>query len=471
MFLRLCCRAPWTVISLSKYLYNTRDSTLNHHFVKRMPPPSPPQPEDRLVRAIGPWALGANAVNNTVGAGIFVLPALVAAILGPAAILAYLMCGFAMALVLTCFIEIGTLVRRSGGAVAYVEEAFGPLVGFLAWVLYGLTASLVAQSALITVLFDTVAAVFPALAHGFPRALGIAALLGVLAAVNIRGIRHGMGVAVTATVAKLVPLLSLVAAGLLVMNWNELAWTGWPPAAKLGEASLLLMLAFSGAEVALTPSGEIRDPARTVPRAMFGATTCFILLYLALQIVSQGILGPQLAEETRAPLAAVAGKIVPGFGRGLILVCTAISILGTVSSGIVTLPRAIFLAAENGMIPAKLASVHPRYRTPHYAILTAAVLFFTLAVSGTFRPLAIFSSVSRLLIYATVCLGALRLRLTREPVPGAFRAPGGPLIPILAAASVMWLLHYSTWRQIVPLSMTAALALGYYLLRRRKGTP
>ena len=167
-----------------------------------MPPPSPPQPEDRLVRAIGPWALGANAVNNTVGAGIFVLPALVAAILGPAAILAYLMCGFAMALVLTCFIEIGTLVRRSGGAVAYVEEAFGPLVGFLAWVLYGLTASLVAQSALITVLFDTVAAVFPALAHGFPRALGIAALLGVLAAVNIRGIRHGMGVVVTATVAR-----------------------------------------------------------------------------------------------------------------------------------------------------------------------------------------------------------------------------------------------------------------------------
>jgi APA family basic amino acid/polyamine antiporter len=424
------------------------------------------RPDDRLIRAIGPWALGANAVNNTVGAGIFVLPALVAGILGPTAIVAYLLCGLAMALVLTCFIEIGTLVKRSGGAMAYVEEAFGPLAGFLAWVLYGLTSVLVMQAALINVLFDTAAITFPGLARGAPRAIAMALLLGTLATVNIRGVRQGMSVAVTATIAKLLPLVFLIAAGVMVMNWHELRWTGWPPAAKLGEASLLLILAFTGAEVALTPSGEIRDPARTIPRGIFGATACFILLYLALQIVSQGILGSQLAQETRAPLAAVAGRIVPGFGRAMILACTAMSILGTVSSGIVTLPRALFLAAENGMIPARLASVHPRFRTPHYAIIVTAILLFTLAVSGSFRPLAIFSNVSRLLIYAAVCLGALRLRLTREAVPGAFRAPGGPVIPILAAAVVLWLLHYSTWKQIVPLSITATLAAGYYFVRR-----
>ena len=433
-----------------------------------MPTDSRTHSEDRLVRAIGPWALGANAVNNTVGAGIFVLPALVAAILGPAAILAYLMCGLATALGLTCFIEIGTVVRRSGGAAAYVEEAFGPLIGFLAWVLYSLTASLVAQAALINVLFDTASTVIPVLAGGVPRALGMAALLGALAVVNIRGIRQGMGIAVTATAAKLVPLVGLIGAGLFVMNWNELRWTGWPPAAKLGEASLLLMLAFAGAEVALTPSGEIRDPARTIPRAMFGAIACFVTLYVALQVVSQGILGNQLAEETRAPLAAVASRIVPGFGGALILAGTTISILGTVASGIVTLPRALFLAAENGMLPAKLGAVHSRYRTPHYAIVTAAALFFVVAVSGTFRPLAIFSSVSRLLIYLAVCLGALRLRMTRPPAPGAFRAPGGPLVPALAAISVLWLLHYSTWKQIVPLSMTSALAGIYYRMRRAR---
>ena len=94
------------------------------------------QPDERLDRALGPWSVGANAVNLSLGAGIFALPAAVAAILGPAAILAYLVCGVAIALVLTCFAEIGSQTTRSGGAIAYIEEAFGPLAGFLAWVIF-----------------------------------------------------------------------------------------------------------------------------------------------------------------------------------------------------------------------------------------------------------------------------------------------------------------------------------------------
>src|SRR5260221_6415162 len=111
--------------------------------------------DEGLIRAIGPWALGANAVNNRVGAGIFVLPALVAGILGADAVVAYLMCGAAMALVLSCFVEIGTLVHRSGGPVAYVEEAFGPLAGFLGWVLYAAIAQMAAQAALTNGIVDT----------------------------------------------------------------------------------------------------------------------------------------------------------------------------------------------------------------------------------------------------------------------------------------------------------------------------
>jgi amino acid transporter len=251
------------------------------------------------------------------------------------------------------------------------------------------------------------------------------------------------------------------------MSWRDMNRTAVPSAASLGEASLLLMLAFTGAEVALMPSGEIRNPERTVPRAIFGAIACCLTLYVALQITSQGILGDQLARETRAPLAAVAGKIAPAFGRTLILACTAVSILGTVSSGVLVLPRALFLAAENRMIPAKLADVHSRFRTPHYAIVTAAGLLFLVAASGTFRPLATLASVSRLIIYGAVSLGALRLRLTRERPLGAFRAPGGPVISVLAVVCVLWLLHYSTWKQVVPLTSIATVALLYYRVRRR----
>jgi APA family basic amino acid/polyamine antiporter len=419
-----------------------------------------------LIRAIGPWALGANPVNNTIGAGIFVLPALIASILGPEAVAAYLICGVAMALVLSCFIEIGTLVGRSGGPVAYVEEAFGPMAGFLAWALYAVTAVLVAQAALTNVLLDTASAAFPALAHGAPRVIGMALWVGVLAAVNICGVRHGMGVAVAATIGKLVPLLFIIVAGLMVMNWSNLRWTGWPAPSKLGEASLLLFFAYSGAEAVLAPSGEIRDPARTLPRAIFGATACFILIYVALQVVSQGILGQDLAHETRTPLAIAASRIVP-FGRNLVLAGTFVSIAGTTAAGMVAVPRAFFLAAENRMLPAPLAAVHPRFRTPHWSIVTVAFLIFVLAASGSFRPLAVFSNAARLVMFATVCLGALCLRLTRKAVPGAFRAPGGLLIPVLGAAGVLWILHYSRWRQLAGLAAIAVAAAGYYMWRTR----
>ena len=271
--------------------------------------------DDKLKRVIGPWGLGAAAVNIAVGAGIFVVPAFVAAILGPAAIVAYFVCGIAVALVLTCYIEIGSFVHRSGGGVAYVEEAFGPLMGFLAWVMYSVGYEVIACAALAVALIGSLAVWVPALNHGAARVLTLLVVFGGLAAVNIIGVRQGLRVAVASTIAKLVPLLLAVVAGIFFVHWHQLRWAGWPPAAKLGEASLILFFAFQGIEEALAPSAEIRDPARTVPRAMFGATGTVILLYVALQLVSQGVLGGELAHQTTAPLAAVAGRIVGVGGK------------------------------------------------------------------------------------------------------------------------------------------------------------
>ncbi|TFG48522.1 MAG: APC family permease, partial [Gemmatimonadales bacterium] len=260
-------------------------------------------PESELVRAIGPWALGANAINLTVGAGIFALPAAVAVILGPAALLAYLLCGALILLVLVCFAEVGSQVTRSGGAVAYVEEAFGPMAGFLAWVIFALAFSAASDAAIAHVLMDALAVGVPALAGGLPRALALVLVFGGLAAVNVWGVREGTRVAVLTTVAKLLPLLLLIAVGVFAVQGPNLAWPGWPSIEQLGAGALLLFFAFGGIESALTPSGEIRDPARTVPRGILGAAGAIILLYLALQFVSQGVLGDELALGGTAPLA------------------------------------------------------------------------------------------------------------------------------------------------------------------------
>lgn len=424
-------------------------------------------PEVGLVRAIGPWALGANAINLTVGAGIFALPALVAAILGPAAVLAYLVCGALILLVLTCFVEIGTVVTRSGGAVAYIEEAFGPMAGFVAWVVFAVAYAAGADAAVAHVVLDATAASAPVLAGGLPRALALVLLFGGLAAINVRGVEQGTRLAVAATVAKLVPLLLLVALGLFAIQWSAVSLPAWPSLEQLGAGALVLFFAFGGAESALTPSGEIRDPTRTVPRGILGGTACVLLLYLALQFVAQQVLGAQLAEGGGTPLADLAERLAGGAGRGVVLAATAVSGFGLLSADMIGSPRAMLVASESGILPRALSRVHPRFHTPSLAIITYAAITLALALSGGFKALAILSSAALLLTYLAVCLAALKLRYTRPRLPGAFRAPGGPTVALLASAVVLWVLSHSTRQEAVSMAALIALSILYYMIRRR----
>jgi len=434
--------------------------------VSASPPPAHREAEEALVRAIGPWTLGANAVNLTVGAGIFALPAVVAAILGPAAVVAYLACGALVLLVLACFAEVGSQVTRSGGAVAYIDEAIGPMAGFIAWVVFALAYSAASDAAIAHVLMDALATGVPALSGGVPRALGFALLFGGLAAVNVRGVRQGARVAVAATVAKLLPLLLLVAVGVFAVQAENLAWTGWPTLEQLGAGTLLLFFAFGGVESALTPSGEIRDPARTVPRAVLGATGAIVLLYLALQFVAQGVLGSELAEGSTAPLADLAQRLAGAGGRSVVVACTAVAVFGVLAADMIGSPRAFLAASESGMLPRALSRVHPRFHTPWIAIITFASMTLLLALSGGFKALAVLASMALLLVYLGVCLAALKLRYSRPRPPGSFRAPGGPTVGLLASAAVVWVLAQSTRRETVAMAAVLALSVLYYFLRQ-----
>jgi amino acid transporter len=423
--------------------------------------------DDRLTRAIGPWSLGANAVNLSVGAGIFALPAAVAGILGPAAILAYLVCGLAIALVLTCFAELGTRITRSGGAVAYIEDSFGRLAGFVAWVVFTLGFCAAADAAVGAVFVDAVAAVLPGAAQGAGRVVVLVAAYAALAAVNIYGVRAGSRLAVVATAGKLLPLLLILGVGATAMSAPNLRWGAWPSAAQVGEAALVLFFAFAGAECAVTPGGEIRDPSRTVPRGLLGGAAFLIALYSAVQLVSQGVLGPVLDQQGGAPLAAVAERLFGAGGRGLVLACTMLATLGLMAGDLLATPRSFIPVAEAGMLPASLASVHGRCHTPHVAIVVYAAVSCSLAVSGTFKPLAVLASVALLLIYLAVCLAALKMRKAGPAPAGAFVAPGGPLVPLVGAATVGWLLAHTTRAEAMGLGITVAGAAAYYLVRRQ----
>jgi amino acid transporter len=421
---------------------------------------------DRLDRSIGPWALGANAVNLTVAAGIFALPAVVAASLGPAAVLAYLICALLIVLVLGCFAEVGSHVTTSGGAIAYVEDAFGPFSGFLAWAVASVGFSVASDAAIANVMVDSLASMIPVLRGGVARIVILVATFGLLAAVNIRGVRQGTRLSVATTVAKLIPLVLIVVLGVFAIEWRNLTWAGWPSGSRLGAAALVLFFAFTGAEGALMPSGEIRDPARTVPRGMLGAAVAIALLYIALQLTAQGILGSDLLSHSDAPLLTVADRLAGAAGRAVVLSCIVVAIFGALAADMVGAPRGFLAVAESGMLPHSLATLHPEFRTPWVSILVFAGLALLVSISGAFRSLAVLSSMSLLLVYLGVCLAALKLRYTRPRAPGAFRMPGGPLPALLASATVIWLLAHSTLHEAVAMASFVALAVLYYVIRR-----
>jgi APA family basic amino acid/polyamine antiporter len=424
-----------------------------------------------LIRAVGMWGLTAAIINVTIGAGIFRLPASVAASLGGAAPAAYLLCALAMGLIVLCFAEAGSRVAMTGGPYAYVEVAFGPFVGFLSGTLLwaGLTAALAAVTSFFA---DSLAALMPALAAPVAKTAVMLVVLAALALLNVRGVRDANRFNAVMTVAKLLPLALIVVLGAFAVHGDNLRWQQTPSIAGVGRASAVLIFAFLGVEAALVPSGEVKDPARTVPRAVLLSIGAVAVLYVSVQIVAQGILGAGLAAS-RTPVADAGGAALGAWGRTLILVGSTVSMFGYVSGMTLAVPRMLFAFARDGFLPRAVAAVHPTFRTPYWAIAIQTAVVALLAATGTFERLAIIANGSVLLVYAACCLATVELR--RRDVRGGgvpFRVPAAAVIPWLALAviaSLLATLQLGEWLAV--LAVIVAAAPVYALTRSRRAAP
>jgi len=418
-----------------------------------------------LVRGIGLAGLTASVVNSTIGAGIFVLPAAVSGRIGAAAPLAFLLCFLTMALVVACFALAGSRVSRSGGTYGYVGEAFGRFPGFLAGVLYWLSDAL-ANAGVAAALAASAGVLLPAFRSGPARAALILAVFGTLALVNVRGVKAGITLVQVMTAAKLLPLALLVVAGLLAVSPANLAWPGLPGGEALGGTVLLLIFAFVGVEVALSPSGEVRDPARTVPRAVLLALVLTTLLYAALQLVAQGVMGASLAGFPDAPLAAVAARLLGRAGEALLIVGASVSMFGYLTGSILGTPRILFAFGRDGILPAVFGTVHPRFRTPWVAVSVHTAFVAALAIAGRFERLALMSNVAVLSLYFLCALAAMRLvsaDVRREGEP--FRLPGERVVPVLACVAIAWVLSSATAEEVRVTAGVVAVASALYGLR------
>lgn len=397
-------------------------------------------PRPGLVRVIGRWDLTAAVVNGVIGSAIFGMPSDQARLAGSWSPLVALIAGAGVLTIVLCFAEVASRFQEAGGPYLYARDAFGPFVGFEAgWLTFWIRVTAVAAN--LNVFVDYLARLVPAAGSGYARAAVMAAVVGVIAAINVVGVRQATWTVDAFTIAKLLPLALLVVLGLPqvdggIVRSQDVAAPQWT------QAILLLMFAYGGFEAPLIPAGEARNPRRDTAFALLTALGVIAVLYCTVQLVVIGLV-PALADPAapvKAPVAAAFEKLLGGPGVALASLAAMVSIYGYTTGTVLQSPRVLFSMAERGDLPGVFARVHARFRTPHVSIVTFAALVFALALFGSFTWNATLSAIVRLLTYGLTCVALLVFRRRAGADAPGFSVPGAAVVAPLATAFCLWLL-------------------------------
>jgi amino acid transporter len=421
----------------------------------------------KLQREVGVFGLSANIVNIIIGGGIFVLPAVIAASLGAASIIAYLFCGFVMILVMACFAELGSVFTEDGGSYTYIQSSFGNYPGFLTAILI-VVASFTGDAAVANAIVDILSTFLPIFNEFWTQSLFFILLFFGFGFINIVGLKKGVGFVKVITLLKLAPLFLIIIFGFSEVSVSNLYWENTPSATEIGEMSLILFFAFVGAEKGLSLSGEVKSPNKTIPKAIALSIVTILIIYILIQLISQGVLGNMLTNYDKNPLAEVANVVFGPIGFTVITFGAAVSMVGSISSKILSMPRVIFAATSKNVIPLKsLGKIHKKYTTPYIAIIVYICLGFGFSLVGGFKGLAIISSASTLLIYLGISLATVKLKTSKLNKKNAgFKVPGSYLIPITSSAIIVWLLSKLSQEKIfVFIGVLIILSLMFFIVK------
>jgi APA family basic amino acid/polyamine antiporter len=428
-------------------------------------------PSEGLVRAIGRWNLAALTVNCIIGSGVFGLPSVLAGLLGRASVLAVVLVAGAMGIIMACFAEVSSRFAQTGGPYLYAREAFGRFMGIqVGWLVWFVRVSACAANANLFVIY---LGEFWIYATRPVAKLGVLTLLvGILAAINLRGVRAGTRVSTGFTIAKLSALGVAIVAGtiyLIAVHRAVLPEIVWP-ANGWARAMVLLVFSYGGFEAALISAGEARNPRRDMPFGLFAALITCAIIYALIQWVVVGVL-PDPARSER-PLADVARIAIGRGGAALITLGALASIYGYLSGNMLATPRITFALAERGDFPSLFGSVHPRFRTPYFSIFVFALLVWLLALFGSFAGNATLSAGSRLFYYGVVCATLPVLR-KKQKTPALVQIPGGTVLSIVGVLICVGLLTRIEYNKSVVLVVAVAVAgLNWLAVRaRRKDEP
>jgi amino acid transporter len=236
---------------------------------------------------------------------------------------------------------------------------------------------------------------------------------------------------------------------------------------------MILFFAFTGIEVAVSNGGEFKNPSRTVPIGIIAGIISVLVIYLLIQIVSQGILGAALPQFKEAPLAEVANRAIGWSGLFLISFGMFFSILGSVSGEVLGSSRMLFAGARDGIYPHLLFKTHKKFFTPYWSVLVYCAADLCMSLIGNFKQLILLASTAILLVYLGVVWAAWKIKLNKKRrAEKGFSMPGGWVIPLLTTLIIFWLLFQLSLMEIYGtlafLAISSLIYLGIFLYKKGK---
>lgn len=419
---------------------------------------------DRLPRRLGVWSAAAILVGSTIGSGIFRVPGAVAERVGTVGAVTMLWTlGALVALFGALTVaELAGMFPRSGGVYVFIREGFGPLPAFL----FGWTELLVIRPSAIgaiAVLFaEYTARLF---GWGDPSVRWIAAGAIVLVGLaNIRSVRWGAVVQNVSTAAKSLALLGLALVGFLFghagegalsqpVSWAPLSWGGF------GLALVSVMWAYDGWADLTFMSGEVKDPDRTLPRALLGGVAAVVAIYLAVNAVYLYLLPLPVMAASKLVAADAAQRIFGAVGSAVVSAMVMMSAFGALNGSMMTGPRIFYAMAEDGLFFRPIAAVHRRFHTPYAAILLATALGVGYVSFRSFEELADSFILGIWPFYALAVAAVFILRARRPDLPRPYRTTAYPLPPLVFLLASVAMLVNAAVQEPRPAAVGAGLIL------------
>lgn len=412
-------------------------------------------------RTVGFWGTALFPVNGMIGAGIFALPAVLAAAVGNFAPWLMLAGGLAFMPLALCYAWLAARFENSGGPVLYGEAAFGRFIGFQAgWTRYA--SAIVTAAANTSVMVAYMAALWPALADPVIEAGAIATILAIITLINLVGMKRAVGALGVMTVIKVVPLVALVASALFA--GDPAIGFALPQFSAVETVVLLTFYAFMGFEAVVEPAGEMRAPRRDIPRAIVTMVAAVTALYMAV-IWAYLAIAPQVENESNA-LAGAALESMGQTGAIAIVVAAAFSIAANNFNGATTQPRIVFGMAQRGMLPRWFLAVSQRYGTPANAIVFTGAASIAFGMWEGFAVLAVAGTLIRLVTYG-ICAAALPVLEHRE----GRVLPLHALCALIAIAVSLFVALQVDWQAVIVLGGMLLGGTLLYAIAAREAPP